>query len=242
VAVEDDFAGRLYESAVDGSDVVYVHGGGAYDRVRDGDDAVGAYQVNPDPAAESPVQIERPETGKASLAEFVAAVSEETRAAVAAVGDSETDGDGDDAESGSSNAVTGLEQSLAAVVESARRAAERARSSERRNADKQLEVARERLERAENRLAGRRGRSGFALEGDGEATRAGRSALRAGAGRREAVTGVSDRLTPRLATITRLRSPPFLRAVAPSAPVGPRRSRSRRRSVRRAGGERARRP
>jgi len=154
VAVEDDFAGRLYESAVDGSDVVYVHGGGAYTtEVRDGDDAVGAYRVNPDPAAESPVQIERPETGKASLAEFVAAVSEETRAAVAAVGDSETDGDGDDAESGSSNAVTGLEQSLAAVVESARRAAERARSSERGNADKQLEVARERLERAENRLA-----------------------------------------------------------------------------------------
>jgi hypothetical protein len=30
LAIDDDFAGRLYDSAIDGSDAVYVHRGGAY--------------------------------------------------------------------------------------------------------------------------------------------------------------------------------------------------------------------
>ncbi|WP_226482006.1 hypothetical protein [Natrinema amylolyticum] len=168
VAVEDDFAGRLYESSVDGSDAIYVDRGGAYTtEVRDGDDAVGAYRVNPDPDAESAVRIERPETGKASLAEYVADVAEETRAEIAALGDEDDadDGDSDDDDDdekgrrgrGSSNAVTGLERSLAAVVDAAQRAAERARAKERGNTDKQLENVLERLRRAEERLAEARG-------------------------------------------------------------------------------------
>lgn len=152
VALEDDFAGRLYESAVEGSDAVYVHDGGAYTtEVRDRDDAVGAYRVTPDPEAEESIRIERPETGTASLAEFVAAVAEETRAEVAAVepeGDTDDDDDDD-----SSNPVTGLERALAAVTESAQRAADRARAGDRGNADKQLEAVRDRLERVGERLA-----------------------------------------------------------------------------------------
>ncbi|SER74625.1 hypothetical protein [Natrinema salaciae] len=156
VAVEDDFAGRLYESSVDGSDAVYVHTGGAYTtEVRDGDDAVGAYRVNPDPASESPVRIERPETGTASLSEFVADIAEETQAAVAALADE--DGDTADDDDGSSNGVTGLERALAAVAESAQRAAERARDGERGNTENQLEAVRERLDRAANRLEDARG-------------------------------------------------------------------------------------
>ncbi|MFD1562918.1 hypothetical protein ACFR99_05080 [Haloarchaeobius amylolyticus] len=151
VAVEDDFAGRLYESSVDGTDAVYVHTGGAYTtEVRDSDDAIGAYRVNPTPENESAVRIERPETGKASLATFVADIAEETRAAVAAHRDDIDDDD--DQDSGSSNAVEGLERALAAVVEAARKAAERARDSERDTADKQLTTVAERLQRVEQRL------------------------------------------------------------------------------------------
>ncbi|WP_222919925.1 hypothetical protein [Natrinema sp. SYSU A 869] len=160
VAVEDDFAGRLYESSVGGSDAVYVDRGGAYTtEVRDGDDTIGAYRVNPDPGSESTVRIERPETGKASLAEYVAEVAEETRADIAALGDDDgSDSDDDDDETeregrGSSNAVTGLERSLAAVVDAAQRAAERARANEHGNTDKQLQNVLERLQRAEERLA-----------------------------------------------------------------------------------------
>jgi len=51
-AVEDDFAGRIYDSAVDGSDAVYVHAGGAYTtEVRDAADEIGAYRVNRDTEA-----------------------------------------------------------------------------------------------------------------------------------------------------------------------------------------------
>ncbi|WP_226005476.1 hypothetical protein [Natrinema salinisoli] len=153
VAVEDDFAGRLYESPSDGTDAVYVHDGGAYTtEVRDGDDAVGAYRVNPDPDSDSGVRIERPETGKASLSEFVAEIAEETRAAVESRTDGDSDDDDDD-DDGSSNAVNGLERALAAVAESAQRAAERARDEDRGNADKQLEAVRDRLERVTTRLA-----------------------------------------------------------------------------------------
>ncbi|TMT87239.1 hypothetical protein E2L06_11850 [Haloterrigena sp. H1] len=150
VALEDDFAGRLYESPVDGNDAVYVHAGGAYTtEVRDSDDAIGAYRVNPTPGGESTVRIERPETGKASLATFVADIADETRAEIAAVGD----GDDADRDGGSSNAVNGLERALAAVVEAARTAAERARDSERDTANKQLATVAERLQRVERRLA-----------------------------------------------------------------------------------------
>ncbi|SDD34732.1 hypothetical protein [Natrinema hispanicum] len=149
VALEDDFAGRLYESPVDGTDAVYVHAGGAYTtEVRDSDDAIGAYRVNPTPGDESTVRIERPETGKASLATFVADIADETRAAVAAL----SDDDDADRSGGSSNAVNGLERALAAVAEAARRAAERARNGERGNAGKQLTTVAERLLRVENRL------------------------------------------------------------------------------------------
>ncbi|ELZ17656.1 hypothetical protein [Natrinema limicola] len=149
VALEDDFAGRLYESPVDETDAVYVHTGGAYTtEVRDSDDAIGAYRVNPTPGGESTVRIERPETGKASLATFVADIADETRAEIAAV----SDDDDADRGGGSSNAVTGLERALAAVVEAARRAAERARDSERDTADKQLTTVTERLQRVEQRL------------------------------------------------------------------------------------------
>jgi len=161
VALEDDFAGRLYESPVadDGEDdAVYVHAGGAYTtEVRDGDDEVGAYRVNPDRDSEAVVRIENPETGKAPLAEYLADVSEETRAAVAAErggDDSGSDGeDSDDGADGSENPVQGLERALAAVVDAATRAAARAREGDRGNADRQLEAVADRLERAEQRLA-----------------------------------------------------------------------------------------
>jgi hypothetical protein len=104
LAVEDDFAGRLYDAPLDGRDAVYVHRGGAYTtEVRDSDDAIGAYRVNP--AAKSRVSIDEPATGKEPLAHYLADVASETAADVAAVGgreagetdDGETDGDETDA-------------------------------------------------------------------------------------------------------------------------------------------------
>ncbi|WP_224450600.1 hypothetical protein [Haloprofundus salilacus] len=152
VALEDDFAGRLYESSVDEDDAIYVHVGGAYTtEVRDENDAIGAYRVNPSPEDTSGIRIERPETGKAPLSEFVADIAEETRVAIATRNNDSSEDD--DTDRGSSNAVQGLERSLAAVVEAADRAAERARAKERGNTDRQLEVVVERLQRAENRLA-----------------------------------------------------------------------------------------
>ena len=170
-ALEDDFAGRIYESATEGSDAVYVHAGGAYTtEVRDAADEVGAYRVNPDPESDDGIRIERPETGKAPLAGFLADIAEETRAAVAAEageddGDEDDDGDDDDGTDGSSgnggpggsgggpgNAVRGLERALAAVVEAAERAEARAREGDRGNTDRQLEVVAERLERVAERL------------------------------------------------------------------------------------------
>jgi len=53
LAVDDDFAGRLYDGSLSGSAAVYVHEGGAYTaEVRDSDGAIGAFRVNPDPAAD----------------------------------------------------------------------------------------------------------------------------------------------------------------------------------------------
>jgi hypothetical protein len=180
-AIEDDFAGRIYDSAVEGSDAVYVHAGGAYTtEVRDADDQVGAYRVNPDPGAagrEESVRIERPETGAASLAGFVADVAEETRAEVAAAaadgGDSD-DGDDDDggrddtddgddegsddsgSSGGPSNAVHGLERALAAAVDAAERAEERAREGDREGTNRQLANVLDRIARIEERIVAAR--------------------------------------------------------------------------------------
>ncbi|CQR48816.1 hypothetical protein BN996_00264 [Haloferax massiliensis] len=117
LALEDDFAGRLYDAPLSGPDAVYVHRGGAYTvEVRDSDDELGAFRVNPDPdtgaagddadsdsdsdtdtgpapASIPSVRIDEPRTGKASLATFLADISAETAAAVAAVDD---DSDGSD--------------------------------------------------------------------------------------------------------------------------------------------------
>ncbi|ELZ15217.1 hypothetical protein C477_18565 [Haloterrigena salina JCM 13891] len=160
VAVEDDFAGRLYESAVDGGDAVYVHTGGAYTtEVRDGDDAIGAYRINPSPGAASAIRIERPETGTASLSTFVADIAEETREGVSTHRDGDSDANDDDDtatgddDRGSENAVTGLERALEAVVDAARRAADEARAGERETADRRLETVAERLQRVETRLS-----------------------------------------------------------------------------------------
>ncbi|MXR51272.1 hypothetical protein GRX03_06595 [Halovenus sp. WSH3] len=165
-AVEDDFAGRLYDAPLSGPDAVYVHEGGAFTaEVRDTDDEIGAIRVNPDPG--EAVRIERPETGKESLASYLADIAEETRAQVAAaagdddVGDSDgdqspgADGGGDDT-GGQENAVQGLTQALEAVVEAAERAAERARANDRANTDQQLAAVATRLERVGSRLAAAR--------------------------------------------------------------------------------------
>ncbi|WP_096391630.1 hypothetical protein [Halopenitus persicus] len=175
VGLEDDFGGRLYDSAVEGSDAVYVHDGGAYTvEFRDADDAVGASRVNPDPAAESAIRIDRPETGTASLAAFVGDVADETRTEIAAVEDDrddeaagDTDGDGTptggstenagggDSETdrdGSENAVVGLRRALEAIAENARAAATESRAGNRGAAEQRLETVRDRLDRAVERL------------------------------------------------------------------------------------------
>ncbi|WP_050033157.1 hypothetical protein [Halorubrum halophilum] len=176
-AIEDDFAGRIYDSAVDGSDAVYVHAGGAYTtEVRDAADEVGAYRVNPDsesPETGKPIRIDRPETGAASLAGFVADIAEETRAEVAAAaaesgGGGDDDGDSDDDDGGSSgdgpggsgggpsNAVNGLERALAAAVDQAERAEERAREGDGEGTNRQLENVLDRIVRIQERLAAAR--------------------------------------------------------------------------------------
>ena len=184
-AIEDDFAGRIYDSAVDGTDAVYVHAGGAHTtEVRDAEDEIGAYRVNPDPPRRDdgddeggdddeddgdgwdPIRIDRPETGAAPLAGYVADVTEETRAAVAAAvaeGDDDDNGVSDDTDGrsgggggGQSNAVNGLERALAAAVEAARRAEERAREGDSEGTDRQLETVGDRIAQIEERLAAAR--------------------------------------------------------------------------------------
>jgi hypothetical protein len=167
VAVEDDSAGRLYDAPVRGSDAVYVHHGGAYTtEVRDDDGAVGAFRVNP--AAESAVTIDRPRTGKASLASFLADVSRETTATVREATEDEDDDGGTEGDGGTdggtesdgtgggtgpaANAVGGLARSLEAVAASADRAAERAESGDAPGADRALEAITDALGRAKERL------------------------------------------------------------------------------------------
>jgi len=170
-AIEDDFAGRIYDSAVDGSDAVYVHAGGAYTtEVRDAADEIGAYRVNPDTETaetDQPIRIDRPETGAPSLAGFVAEIAEETRAEVAAAAKSGDDDDSDDSDGdddgnsdgfggGSSNAVNGLERALAAAVDHAERAEERAREGDGEGTERQLENVLDRITRIQERLAAAR--------------------------------------------------------------------------------------
>ncbi|WP_135364912.1 hypothetical protein [Halosimplex halophilum] len=169
LAVEDDFAGRLYDAPLSGPDAVYVHRGGAYTtEVRDSDDAVGAVRVNPGRGGDDDVErvtVDRPETGKASLARYLADVAEETRAEVAAELDRDDDGDSDDDDGdppgqgnggggggGPGNALRGLVQVLAAIAEAADRAAERAEAGDRGRADAGIEAVADRLERATDRL------------------------------------------------------------------------------------------
>jgi exonuclease VII small subunit len=174
LAVEDDFAGRMYDAPLSEPDAVYVHRGGAYTtEVVDTDGEIGAFRVNPD--EEERVRIDEPRTGKASLATYLADVAEETQAQVAAV-----DGDDDD-DGGQSNAVRGLAQALEAVSEAGRRAAENAASGSRENADRELETVISRLERVETRLQEARGElpEGLANASDNRLEQAGRRAEQA---------------------------------------------------------------
>jgi hypothetical protein len=150
LAVEDDFAGRIYDAPLTGPDAVYVHRGGAYTtEVRDTDDEVGAFRVTP--GDDDRVRVANPRTGKAPLAEYVADVAAETRDEVAAADDD------DDDDGGQGNAVTGLANALDAVAEAARRAATAAESGNRGQADRRLETVQERLERVATRLEEARG-------------------------------------------------------------------------------------
>ncbi len=99
LAVEDDFAGRLYDAPLSGPDGVYVHRGGAFTtEVADADGELGAFRVSPEPSADpgTRVPVENPRTGKAPLSTFQADVADESAAAVRAVGDGDDDGDTDD--------------------------------------------------------------------------------------------------------------------------------------------------
>ncbi|MFT4884912.1 MAG: hypothetical protein ACI8U4_002430, partial [Natronomonas sp.] len=173
VAIEDDFGGRLFDFKPDSPDkfAAYVHGGGAYTtEIRDTDDTPGAYRVNP--SGEKRRTIEDPQTGKASLASFVANISTETAdQAPEFAGDDDTsdDGDTDDTDDDQTETPTngggatedpladpddidvsgldGLQRALQAVADSAQMAAERAEQSDTRGADRALEAARTRLEK-----------------------------------------------------------------------------------------------
>jgi hypothetical protein len=150
LAVEDDFAGRLYDAPLTEPDAVYVHQGGAYTtEVRDSEDEIGAFRVNP--SGQDRVQVENPRTGKAPLATYLADVASETRDQVAAVGeDSDETGQGG---GGQQNAVDGLANALDAVAEAARRAAENAEAGDRGNANRKLDAVATRLDTVATRLS-----------------------------------------------------------------------------------------
>ncbi|MGB9964946.1 hypothetical protein [Halobacterium hubeiense] len=149
LAVEDDFAGRLYDAPLSGPDAVYVHEGGAYTtEVRDSDDEVGAFRVNPGDGER--VRVENPRTGKAPLASYLADVASETSAQVAAAGDADDDTEHD---GGRQNAVEGLSNALENVAAAAQRAADRAEAGDRGNAEQALDAVARRLERVATRLA-----------------------------------------------------------------------------------------
>jgi hypothetical protein len=159
LAVEDDFAGRLYDAPLDGPDAVYVHRGGAYTtEVRDTEGEIGAFRVNPDPDVESDgdtetppsVRIDRPDTGKASLSSFLASIAAETRDETAELID-----DDDDQQAtleGGENALRGLVRALDAIVTAAERAAENARKGNGKRADRQLDAVANGLETVVERI------------------------------------------------------------------------------------------
>ncbi|AXG08042.1 hypothetical protein DU500_05125 [Haloplanus rubicundus] len=165
VAVDDDFGGRVYWAPLDGPDAVYVHRDGAYTaEVRDVDDAIGAFRVNPSDTA--PVRIDRPRTGKASLASFVASITNETADQLAAIG---SDGDEEDDDgnasaptdarpgaTGKTNVLGGLLRAMEAVSGAAERAAERADRGDRQGTDRALEALAANLQRAVERFDGLR--------------------------------------------------------------------------------------
>ncbi|QKY15637.1 hypothetical protein [Halorubrum sp. CBA1229] len=157
LAVEDDFAGRIYDAPLDGSDAVYLHRGGAYTtELRDSDDEIGAYRVNPDD--EDGVRIDDPRTGKAPLAAYLADVAAETSAAVDAVSDgSDDDGSDGGTDDGAASPVQELARVLTAVADAARRAADRADAGSRSRADESLGTVSDRLGRVETRLTDARG-------------------------------------------------------------------------------------
>ena len=153
LAVEDDFAGRIYDAPLAGPDAVYLHQGGAYTtEIRDTDDEIGAYRVNP--AGEDGVRIDEPRTGKASLSAYLADVAEETSTAVKTVSDSTGGGDsGSGSDDGDAESpVQALARVLTAVADAARRAADRADAGTRSQADENLATVQERLARVETRL------------------------------------------------------------------------------------------
>ncbi|WP_299233041.1 hypothetical protein [Natronomonas sp.] len=162
LAVEDDFAGRLYDAPLSGPEAVYVHGGGAYTtELRDENDEIGAFRVNP--GDEGRVRVADPRTGKSPLAEYLADIVAETRDEIAALeGDGDSD-DGDDDDNdrqgggGRANSVTGLANALEAVAEAAQRAAEAADNGNRGRADRSLDNVIERLRRVRTRLDEARG-------------------------------------------------------------------------------------
>jgi hypothetical protein len=160
LAVDDDFGGRLYEASVDGPDAVYVHRGGAYTaEVRDVDDAVGAFRVNP--SGTDPVRIDRPRTGTASLASFVETLIAETTDRLGEVGDDDDDDDDDHddddtAGGGTTQTFGGLLRALEAVSGAAGRAADRAEAGDRGGSDRALEALASNLDRAIERFDGLR--------------------------------------------------------------------------------------
>jgi hypothetical protein len=158
LAVEDDFAGRIYDAPLGGPDAVYLHRGGAYTtELRDSDDEIGAYRVNT--AEEESVRIDEPRTGKAVLSEYLADVAEETSAAVEAASDSDQQGgSGSGTDDDDSNGSAGeLARVLSAVADAARRAADRADTGNGRQADESIRTVQDRLARVETRLSDARG-------------------------------------------------------------------------------------
>ncbi len=164
LAVEDDFGGRLYDAPLEGADAVYVSQNGAYTtEVVDSDGERGAFRVNP--ADESAVRIDEPDTGTASLASYVATVTDETAASVreAVEIEGDTDDTDDDRERSTGEnrpenpGINGLLRALEAAADATRRAAERAAAGDGAGADQRLETAIERLDAARERLSEARG-------------------------------------------------------------------------------------
>jgi len=106
---------------------------------------VGAFRVNPDSAADGTLTIESPDTGKASLAQFLVDISSETYDQIDAGYDPDT-------AQGRENSIRGLLRALQAVVDAAERAAEDAAAGDTDSADQQLETVAMRLENVSSNI------------------------------------------------------------------------------------------